>query len=428
MSIQSPPQLAAWVATATLLSFAVDGLSADVITLNGGGTAHGKVVPSGSSKTVALTTSAGTLIVFDRQAVKGVKRDPQQKTAAKAAKRQLTPEEKAWLPKVRSLVERAYGPDRDQSRRAVSELLKIDDENAIPALARNLAAGRNDESRRFYSTVLHSIPGSKAVYCLVEQSLFDPSPNVRDAARKAIGTERGDLARPLYIQALKVGNPNLASLAAKGIGEIGDPNGDAVPYLIDSLIFQTVHVVATSRPAVNFDTGTLSAIQLQNQLNAESQLPANTPSVVANPDRISSGTMLPYGSMPYSSAGGIPSSPLATANVTLPPLYGPIYPPMFGAPNPQIKDPAIIISAPVTMRDIMNAPLQYSTGLEREKNVNQAVYDTLVQVTGQQLGNNLGNWRRWWANQLKNRSLQKPKSDDQVISKPTDSPDRPLPR
>ncbi|HUE14392.1 MAG TPA: hypothetical protein VMR25_09535, partial [Planctomycetaceae bacterium] len=102
--------------------------------------------------------------------------------------------------------------------------------------------------------------------------------------------------------------------------------------------------------------------------------------------------------------------------------------PMFGAPNPQIKNPAVISSAPVTMRDIMNTPLQYSTGLEREKNVNQAVYDALVQITGQQLGNNLGNWRRWWANQLKNRSLQKPKSDDQVISKPTGSPDRPLPR
>jgi hypothetical protein len=422
MSNQSRPRLAAWVACATLLSFAVDGLSADVITLNGGGTAHGKVVPSGSSKTVALTTSAGTLIIFDRKAVKGVKRgaDPQQKTAAKAAKRQLTPEEKAWLPKVRSLVERAYGPDRDQSRRAVSELLKIDDENAIPALARNLAASRNDESRRFYSTVLHSIPGSKAVYCLVEQSLFDRSPNVRDAARKAIGTERADLARPLYIQALKAGNPNLASLAAKGIGEIGDPNGDAVPYLIDSLIFQTVHVVATSRPAVDADA--LAAIQLQDQLNAESQLAANTPPAAARPDRISSG------SLPYSSAGGIPSSPLATADITHPPTMGPIYPPMFGAPNPQIKNPAVISSAPVTMRDIMNTPLQYSTGLEREKNVNQAVYDALVQITGQQLGNNLGNWRRWWANQLKNRSLQKPKSDDQVISKPTGSPDRPLPR
>jgi hypothetical protein len=427
MSIQSPPRLAAWVACATLLSFAVDGLSADVITLNGGGTAHGKVVSSGSSKTVALTTSAGTLIVFDRQAVKGVKRDPQQKTA-KAAKRQLTPEEKAWLPKVRSLVERAYGPDRDQSRRAVSELLKIDDENAIPALARNLAASRDDESRRFYSTVLHNIPGSKAVYCLVEQSLFDRSPNVRGAARKAIGPERGDLARPLYIEALKVRNPNLASLAAKGIGEIGDPNGDAVPYLIDSLIFQTVHVVATSRPAVNFDSSTLADIVYQNQLNAESQLAANTPPAAASPGRISSGTILPYGSMHYGTSGGIPSSPLATADITLPPLYGPINPPMFGAHNPQIKDPAIVTSAPVTVGDIMNAPLQYSTGLEREKNVNQAVYDTLVQVTGQQLGNNVGNWRRWWANQLKNRSLQKPKSDDQVISKPTVSPDRPLPR
>jgi hypothetical protein len=77
----------------------------------------------------------------------------------------------------------------------------------------------------------------------------------------------------------------------------------------------------------------------------------------------------------------------------------------------------------VTLRDIFNTPIEYSTALVRENNVNSAVYDTLTQITGQQLGNNVGNWRRWWANQLRNRALQKPKTGDRVISKPTSSPD-----
>ena len=118
-------------------------------------------------------------------------------------------------------------------------------------------------------------------------------------------------------------------------------------------------------------------------------------------------------------------SPLGYANITLPPLYGPMFPPMFGAHNPQIKDPAIIISGPVTVRDIFNTPLQYSTGLASEKNVNPAVSDTLTQITGQQLGNNVGNWRRWWANQQTNRSLQKSKTGDRFLSKSSTSPDGP---
>jgi len=416
MSVQWPQRLAAWVAVASLLSFAANALSADVITLNGGGAVHGKVVASGNPKTVALKTPAGALIVFDRQAVKNVKRgaDPQQKSPAgkAAAKPQLTPEEKAWMPKVHSLVERVYGPDRDQSRRAGSDLLKIDDENAIPALTRYLAASRNDESRRHFSMILANIPGSKAVYYLVKQSLFDRSPNVRDAARKAIGSERADLARALYIAALKSGEPNLASLAAKGIGEIGDPNGDSVAYLIDAMVFQTTRVVATSQPSRVMDVGVLADINLQNQLDAQAPPVARTPA-----SQVRVGTSL------ESSSGGISSSPLAYANVTQPPLSGPMNPPMFGAHNPQTKNPAAITSAPVTLRDIFNTPIEYSTGLVRENNVNSAVYDTLTQITGQQLGNNAGNWRRWWANQLRNRALQKPKTGDRVISKSTSSPD-----
>ncbi len=223
----------------------------------------------------------------------------------------------------------------------------------------------------------------------------------------------------MYIAALKSGDPNLASLAAKGIAEIGDPNGDSVAYLIDALVFQTTRVVATSQPIRVMDGGRLAEINLQNQLEAEAQAAANAPPppvlrIPASQIRVGASV---------ESSGGMSSNPLATANITEPALTGPIFPPMFGAHNPQIKNPAIIISAPVTIRDIMNTPIQYSTGFAHENNVNPAVYDTLTQITGQQLGNNVGNWRRWWANQVKNRTLQKPKSGDRVISNPTGSPD-----
>src|SRR5579863_1552748 len=131
------------LAAASLCSFAAGRLAADVITLNAGGVVQGKMIPTGNADTVALQTSVGTLLVFDRAAVKSVKHGPSSPQKAqsvksgsgkKAPKQQLTAEEKAWFPKVRRLVERLYGSDRDDSRRANSELLNIDDPNAVPAL------------------------------------------------------------------------------------------------------------------------------------------------------------------------------------------------------------------------------------------------------------------------------------------------------
>jgi hypothetical protein len=416
MSRQYLRRGAAWSAGACLLCFAADPVWADTVTLKAGGAVHGKVVTSHAPNSVALETAKGGLIVFNRVDVKSVQRA--QNTAAKpaaigAAKNaQLTPQEKAWMSKIRLLVERANGPDPDRRRKAISDLLNVSDEAAIPALTRHLATSRNDREREFYATVLRNIPGQKAVYFLVRLSMVDGSPAVREAARKAIGEERADLARPLYIQILKVGNPILASLAAKGIGEIGDPHGDAVPYLIESLIFRTARVVATSQAQAVLDAGRLGEINYQNQLNAEAQAAANAPPYVPPPK-----SQMRVGENLMGNVQSMGGSPMGYANITIPPTMGPMFPPMFGAHNPQIKDPAIQVSSPVTLADIMNTPSRYSTSLVGENNVNPAVYDTLVQLTGQQFGSNLPNWRRFWANQLKNRALKEPKSRDRVISK-----------
>ncbi len=215
----------------------------DVVTLTTGSTVHGNLVspPSGSGvKSVALITSSGGLIVFDHTEVKQIKRgaDPAQKSASgkSTGKKQLTAAEKAWIPKIRSLLKKLASEDRDLSRRARVALLDISDPDAIPALTQYLRKNPDEELRRLYVTILGNIRSTKVIYHLVDQSLFDPSPQVRDDARKAIGEDRADLARPLYIHALRLGDADLASRAALALAEIGDPRGEAVPYLIDDLV------------------------------------------------------------------------------------------------------------------------------------------------------------------------------------------------
>jgi hypothetical protein len=222
---------------------------ADIVTLDSGAAVRGHVVAnSRTSKSVTLRTSSGALIVFDRDSVQQVKvgADPRQVAASTkpASKRlRLTAEEEAWMPKIRSLVSRLMGASPAQSRSAQAELLKIEDPDALPALTRYLATNRLESVRLLFVMIARGIRGSKPVYYLVAVSLYDPSPQVREEARKAIGSERADFARPLYIQALKTRDQTLATLAAKGIAQIGDPNGDSIPYLIDAMVFRSAQPV-----------------------------------------------------------------------------------------------------------------------------------------------------------------------------------------
>src|SRR6202034_2390643 len=127
----------------------------------------------------------GRLVVLvwdlDKQGKPGAA--PRGAASAKPSSRRLrlTAEEEAWMPKIRSLVSRLLGTKRDQSRSARAELLKIEDPDALPALTRYLASSPLEEARLLFVMIARGIPGAKPVYYLVALSLYDPSPQVREA-------------------------------------------------------------------------------------------------------------------------------------------------------------------------------------------------------------------------------------------------------
>ena len=152
-----------------------------------------------SSKSIAVRTPSGAVIVFDRGDVMQVthgkvsvaltaSKSANSKIKSQPKKRKLTAEEDAWMPKVRQVVGRLYAADREKSRRAQTELLNIDDTDALPALSTYLGSSRSAEGRRLYVAILHNIKGPKPVYYLVALSLFDPFPEIREEARKAFAT------------------------------------------------------------------------------------------------------------------------------------------------------------------------------------------------------------------------------------------------
>jgi hypothetical protein len=216
---------------------------ADEVTLQSGATIRGHVselqLPD-HSKAVEIRASSGALVVLERDSVKQIKRGASAgpKPAQAANKPRLTAKEQAWMAKVRGLVSRFSSGDASQRRRAADELLKIRDPDALPAQTRYLQQNSDEDLRRIYVSILREMPGSNTVYYLVGQSLFDSSAQIRQLAREAIGSERADSARTLYIFALKLRDANLATRAALGIQEVGDPNGDAIPYLIEALVHE----------------------------------------------------------------------------------------------------------------------------------------------------------------------------------------------
>lgn len=394
-----------------VLWLAAGTLRGDIVTLNSGGTVHGNATSSRGAKTVSVHTSVGALLIFEKEAVKTVKHgaDPPQKVTGKtavaktgsakvsAAKPHLTPEEEAWMPKIRSLVARLFGSDRDQIRRAKSELLNVDDANAIPALTRYLWNTRNVDARLLYTSILRNMPGSKPVYYLVQLSMFDPSAHMRDEARQAIGAERADQARPLYIEALKFGIPDLASLAAQGIAAIGLPNRESVPYLIDALVVRSTCEVAAG-PAVRFAVPDSWVLPQPDPPSAPAPLPASGFGMrAASPAIVSMGM------------GGSSSLPMGLTNRFSQPLIG---------TAPPLTGPASTTSFPVTYRGVLNTPVTVPPTVKIEqKDANIPVLDALVKITGQDFGLNRDSWGRWWVNNQKNRTLQKSKAGDRVISK-----------
>jgi hypothetical protein len=224
---------------------------ADTVTLKNGGTVQGDLVGfTPTSNVVQLRTAGGALIVFERNAVTQVQRgaDPAKKAAATkkpTSKGQLTAQEQAWLSKIRRLVSHLESGDSGQARRAKDELLNIHNPAALPALARYLGNSSNVAFRRLFIEILRDNSDARALYALVALSVFDPVPAVREEARGAIGSERADAARGLYIEMLKRRIPGLSSLASQGLAAIGDPSGESVPYLIDNLQYRGTMEVMT---------------------------------------------------------------------------------------------------------------------------------------------------------------------------------------
>jgi hypothetical protein len=435
MNTQGIIRFATVLAVGTGLLLAAGPLCADSVKLNGGGSLNGSVTTG--SKAVSVRTSSGAVVVFDRAVVKQVThgRTSSAKTAsnspianAHSKKPRLTPEEEVWMPKVRGLISRLSGGDRARLQQARTALLKIDETDAIPALSSHLGNSRNEGSRRLYAAILHNMKGPKPVYSLVALSLYDPSPEIRSDARKALHEDQLDSARLLYIAALRSGSPALARTAAVGLGEIGDPRGDSVPYLINALV--SYGTIARLRAPAQ------SSVLYTNAIYVSSGLTLND-SNAADPGRSASASITAGapGSGPTSNEESVAATQAATSPGQQPPAGTPVnnpgqlggqaawtsMPNSAGTSNMQMTTASAADPATPTEAELYEPPKcckHHDRPLSGYID-HPEVLDALLKITDQPhpgFGFNRDRWRSWWANEKTNRDLQKPGVPDRVVS------------
>ncbi len=432
MSIRGGCRWLAVVTAASLLQ-AAKTLPADSVKLQNGGAVAGSVTTG--TKQISVRTATGALIVFERAAVKQVVRghaSPKSsptvtKTSSRSSsKLALTAAEDNWVPRVRGLVSRLFGGDREKSRQARRALNQIDDVDAIPALSVSLGSSRNVEARHLYVVILHNLTGPKPVYYLVALSLFDPSPEIRADARQALQAEQLESARLFYIAALRSGTPALARRAAIALGEIGDPRGDSVPYLIDALV--SYGTIASLRATAQYNVLYMNTIDATPGLKiSDSNLHSHaTGTAPPRPARDSSGSLPNPADLVTRSDDNVGQSSPASSAIS----NGPATPqaadaqPSFATPvvAPTTMTGSASPTNPIIADESYDPPKKKCGSHDRPLTGyvdHPEVLDALVKITDQQspgYGFNQDRWRSWWMNEKTNRDLQKPNTNDGIVA------------
>ncbi len=160
--------------------------------------------------------------------------------------------EKAWFKRVRMWHGWLDGERPERRIDAVTELRRIHDPDAVPALARSFKAAENEEHRQMYVEILAKITGDKPIQSLVLQSLWDESRTVRETSVRGLLGRDVSKALPLYLRALKNSVNLVVNRAGEALGVIG--NESVVPNLIEALVTKHTYTMLVPEPPPGLPT------------------------------------------------------------------------------------------------------------------------------------------------------------------------------
>jgi HEAT repeat protein len=150
-------------------------------------------------------------------------------------------QEKAWFKRVYVLHSWLHGSYDNKRVDALRELEKIEDADAVPALARSFRNDSSESYRIVYVRLLGRLQSIKATEALAWQSLQDDSASVRQEALAGVGNGDRTAALGYYVRSLRDKSNPIVLRSAMALGEYGDAH--VIPNLIDALVTEHMHII-----------------------------------------------------------------------------------------------------------------------------------------------------------------------------------------
>lgn len=165
------------------------------------------------------------------------------------AKAEQTQAEKEWFPKVKLWVGWMTGVRSDKAIEGQRSLQEIRTTDAIPALTLLMSKHAREDVRHCYVEALTKIRGQAVAVPLAQAVLREDSQTVRDLALSGFKSEHAEIARAVFIKALRDRNNLVVRRAGLGLIRVGDAH--AVIPLINALVTTHSTTIQVAVPTVS---------------------------------------------------------------------------------------------------------------------------------------------------------------------------------
>ena len=316
----------------------------------------GRVLHGGRWMTYDQRKVAQGLIKFKGKWISQAEKDKRD------ARAKLSSEQASWASRIKILRAKLLGDEPAQQSQAEAQLAAVRDPAAVPGLVYAFS-GDSAAVRIRLGELLGAIPGAEATKALVALIVGEDDADVRQAMLEELGRRRDPDAPGLFVDHLKLNDPNSVGRAAWALAT--SQTASAVPRLVEALTQNEFRVVMT--PVANPGGGGLGGSYTFAQgLNGGTSLGPNVPPGLAV-----------YRSYPVLTGVAVAPGAVAFGGGSIPLPYG--NNPVGGFNNTSTRA--------VPQRITIVHP-------------NLEVRRALISLTGQDFGYNKASWRKWIASEF----------------------------
>ncbi len=164
------------------------------------------------------------------------------------AKAEQTEAQKEWFAKVRQWLQMATGPNAGKAADGLNAIREIRSPDAVAALMQLLGKHAREDVRRLAVETIAKIGGHTAAVPLTTFVLREDVRDIREQALASFKSDQAEIARAVFVKALRDRNNVIVRRAGLGLMKVGD--GSSVNPLINALLTTHSTTIRVAVPTV----------------------------------------------------------------------------------------------------------------------------------------------------------------------------------